>query len=149
MREAIREALKEAMKARDAARTSTLRLVSAAIQGIDIEARGKGREKASDEELAAALSRMIRQREESVRLYAEGGRPELAANEQAEMEVIRTFLPQQMGEEEVEEAARDAIAAAAATSPRDMGRVMGLLKERYAGKMDLGKASALVRSLLG
>ena len=91
----------------------------------------------------------FRQREESARLYEEGGRPELAAKERAEIQVIRTFLPQQMGEEEVRKAVEAAIAQTGAASPRDMGRVMTLLKDRHAGKMDFGKASAVVKSMLG
>ena len=148
MREAVNQALKDAMKARDAARTGALRMVSAAIKDRDIEARAKGRE-ASDEELFAALSKMIRQREESAKVYDEGGRPELAAKERAEIEVIRAFLPKQMNEEELRAAAASAIAETGATSPRDMGKVMALLKERHAGAMDFGKASALVKAKLG
>ena len=149
MREAVNEALKAAMKSRDAARTSTLRLISAAIKQSDIEGRGKGRERASDEELVAALMKMIRQREEFARLYDEGSRPELAAKERAEIEVIRPFLPAQMGEDEIRSAAEAAIAETGAASPRDMGRVMAVMKERHAGKMDFGKASGMVKSMLG
>jgi uncharacterized protein YqeY len=148
MREAVNQALKEAMKARDAARTGTLRLVAAAIKDRDIEARGKGREAASGDELLAALSKMIRQREDSARLYEDGGRPELAAKERAEIEVIRGFLPRQMDDDELRDAAKAAIAETGAASPRDMGKVMALLKERHSGAMDFGKASAVVKGLL-
>jgi uncharacterized protein YqeY len=149
MRFAVSQATKEAMKARDAGRTSTLRLIGAAIKDRDIEARGKGRDRASDEELVAALSKMIRQREESARLYDDGGRPELAAKERAEIEVIRGFLPKQMSDQEMRAAAQAAIGEAGAASARDMGKVMALLKARHAGVMDFGKASALVKVLLG
>ncbi len=148
MREAVNQALKEAMKARDAGRTGTLRMISAAIKDRDIEARAKGRE-ASDEEILAALSKMVRQREESAKAYDDGGRPELAAKERAEIEVIRAFMPKPMGDDELREAARAAIAETGAAAPRDMGRVMALLKERHSGAMDFGKASALVKQLLG
>jgi uncharacterized protein YqeY len=148
MREAVNQALKEAMKARDAARTGTLRLVAAAIKERDIEARGKGKEAAQDDELLAALSKMIRQREESAKLYDDGGRPELAAKERAEIEVIRGFMPKQMSEDEMQEAARAAIAETGAASPRDIGKVMALLREHHAGAMDFGKASAVVKGLL-
>ena len=149
MRDAIGEALKEAMRARDPARTGTLRMISAAIKDRDIEARGKGKGAASDEDILAALAKMIRQREESAKMYADGGRPELADKERAEIEVIRGFMPRQMSEDEVREAAQAAIAETGAASPRDMGRVMAVLKEKHAGQMDFGKASATVKALLG
>ena len=149
MREAVNGTLREAMKSRDAARTGALRLMASVIKERDIEARGKGRDAASDEELLTALSKMVRQREESAKLYDEGGRPELAAKERAEIEVIRGFLPRLMSEEEMRTAAAAGIAETGAASPRDMGRVMAVLKERHAGQMDFGKASALVKSMLG
>ena len=148
MREAVSEALKQAMKNRDAARTGTLRLIASTLRDRDIEARGKGREAASDDELLAALSKMIRQREESAKVYDEGGRPELAEKERAEIEVIRGFLPRQMSEEDMRAAAQAAIAETGAASARDMGRVMAILKERHAGSMDFGKASAAVKAML-
>jgi uncharacterized protein len=149
MREAIKEALKEAMKARDAARVATLRMISSAFKDRDIEARGKGREAASDDELGAALVKMVRQREEAAKAYDDGGRPELSAKERAEIELIRFFMPKQMDEAEMRQAAQAAIAETGAASPRDMGRVMALLKARHAGAMDFGTASALVKQLLG
>ncbi len=149
MRDAVSGALKAAMKSRDAARTGALRLVSAAIKERDIEARGRGRDTASDEELLAGLAKMIRQREESAKIYEEAGRPEFAVKERAEIEVIRAFLPRQMSEDEVRAAARAAIAETGAASGRDIGRIMALLKERHAGSMDFGRASAMVKGLLG
>ena len=149
MREAIDTALKAAMKAREPARTGTLRMISAAIKDRDIEARGKGKDAASDDELLAGLAKMIRQREESAKMYTDGGRPELADKERAEIELIRGFMPRQMSEDEVRGAAQAAIAETGATSARDMGRVMAALKERHAGQMDFGKASATVKALLG
>jgi uncharacterized protein YqeY len=148
-REAIKTALNAAMKSRDAPRTSALRLIQAAIKDRDIEARGKGKAAASDEELASVLTRMLRQREESAKLYDAGGRAELASGERAEAEIIRSFLPTQMSDAEIRAAAQAAIADTGAASSRDMGRVMALLKERHAGAMDFGKASAVVKALLG
>ncbi|HWT30288.1 MAG TPA: GatB/YqeY domain-containing protein [Propylenella sp.] len=148
MREAVTEALRAAMKSRDQAATGTLRLISAAIKERDIDARGRGREAAGPDELVATLAKMIRQREEAAKIYEEAGRPELAARERAEIELIRGFLPKQMDEEEMRAAVRAAIAETGAASARDMGRVMALLKERHAGRMDFGKASTAVKSLL-
>ncbi len=149
MRDAVGDALKDAMRARDPVRVGTLRMISAAIKDRDIEARGKGKGPASDEDLLAALAKMIRQREESAKMYADGGRPELADKERAEIELIRSFMPRQMSEDELRKAAQAAITEAAATSPRDMGRVMALLKARHTGQMDFGRASATVKALLG
>jgi uncharacterized protein YqeY len=149
MRAAVSKALSEAMKARDGLRTNALRMIRAAIQERDIEARGRGEDRAADDELAAALAKMIRQREESAKLYGEGGRPELADRERAEIAVIREFMPRQLSEEEVRAAAAAAVRDAGATSPRDIGKVMALLKSRHAGQIDLGKASALVKQMLG
>jgi uncharacterized protein YqeY len=149
MREAIKAALMEAMKARDAARTGTLRMIAAAIKDRDIEARGKGNVAASDDELVAALARMVRQREESAKAFADGGRPELAAKERGEIEVIRRFMPKQMSQDELSAAVAAAIAETGANSARDMGKVMALLKQRHAREMDFGKASALVKHMLG
>jgi len=148
MRETINAAMKEAMKARDAERLGTLRLISAAIKDRDIAARGEGRERASDEELLQLLAKMIRQRQESAKLYEEGGRPELAAKEQAEITVIESYLPRQLGEAETRAAIAEAIGATGAASIKDMGRVMAVLKERYSGQMDFGKASGLVKASL-
>ena len=149
MREAVSQALKEAMKSRDAARVSALRMISAAFKDRDILARGQVASPASDEELLATLAKMIRQREDSATAFEGGGRPELAAKERAEIEVIRGFLPKQMSDEEIRAAVQEAIAATAAASVRDIGKVMAHLKERHAGKLDFGKASALVKAALG
>ena len=148
MREQVSKALSEAMKARDAARTGALRMMSAAIQDRDILARGEGQDKASDGELVAVLAKMIPQREESTKAFEDGNRPELAAKERAEIEVIRGFMPEQLGEAGIRAAARAAISETGATSARDMGKVMALLKSRHAGEMDFGKASAIVKGLL-
>jgi uncharacterized protein YqeY len=146
MREAVNEALKTAMKSRDAARVSALRMISAAIKDRDILARGQGTGSASDEELVSTLAKMVRQREESAKAFEDGNRPELAAKERAEIEVIRGFMPKQMSEEEVRAAVDAAIAATGAASLRDMGKVMAHLKEHHAGKLDFGKAGAVVKA---
>ncbi|PZO82152.1 MAG: glutamyl-tRNA amidotransferase [Mesorhizobium amorphae] len=147
-RERIAADLKAALKARDKARTSTLRLMQAAFTERDILNRGTGKEAASEEEVLAILSKMVKSREESVRAFTEGGRPELAEIENAEIEIIREYLPAAMSEAEAEEAVRAAIAKTGAASPRDMGAVMAALKAEHGGRMDFGRASGLVKQLL-
>ena len=149
MRETINEALKTAMKAQDRLRVSTLRMVQAAIKDRDIANRGAGKEAASNDEVAQLLAKLVKQREDSAHAYDDGGRPELAAQERAEIDIIRGFMPKQLGEAEIEAAAREAIAATGAASARDMGKVMAALREKYAGQMDFGRASGLVKKLLG
>ena len=149
MREIITAALKQATKAQDKRRISTLRLISAAIKDRDIAARGAGDGEASDAELLELLAKMIKQREESEKIYAEAGRAELARAEAEEIVIIREFLPLQLSDADTEKAIADAIAEAGASSIKDMGKVMAALKSRYAGQMDFGKASALVKSKLG
>ncbi|MEP9396453.1 GatB/YqeY domain-containing protein [Mesorhizobium sp. KR2-14] len=148
MREIIAEALKTALKAQDKRRTSTLRLINAAIQDRDISNRGAGKDPVSDEDIRLILAKMVKQREESAKAFEEGGRPELAAQERDEIEIIREFLPKQMDDEAVTQAVRDAIAETGAEGLRDMGRVMTALREKFAGQMDFGKASALVKASL-
>jgi uncharacterized protein len=149
MRETIATALKEAQKAQDKGRTSTLRMVNAAIQDRDIANRGAGKGAAGEDELLQILTKMVKQREESARAYDDGGRPELADKERAEIDIIREFLPQQLGEDELRAAVAQAVAETNASSVRDMGKVMAVLKERHAGSMDFGRASALVKEALG
>ena len=149
MRETITAALHAATKARDARRLSTLRLMSAAIKDRDIAARTAGTEKASDAELLELLAKMIKQREESQKIYADAGRADLATQEGEEVAIIREFLPQQLSEADTGKAIDDAIAEAGATSIKDMGKVMAALKSRYAGQMDFGKASGAVKAKLG
>jgi uncharacterized protein len=149
LRDSVNEALKAAMKSRDAARTSALRMMLAAFKNLDVEVRGGGGEAASEGELLASLAKMLKQREESAKAFDDGARPELAAKERAEIEVIRGFMPKQMDAAELEAAVTAAITETGATSVRDMGKVMAALKARHAGAMDFGKASALVKSKLG
>ena len=149
LREKITEATKAAMKSQEKAKLSTLRLMSAAITNADIEARTAGKKPLSDDELLGLFQKLIKQRQESVELYEKGGRAELAKQERDEIEVIKGFLPQQMSEAEVKAAIAEAIKATNASSVKDMGKVMAALKERYAGRMDFGKASGAVKGMLG
>ena len=149
VRENIDQALKNAQKAREAERVSALRLVRAAIQANDIAGRGEGRKEAGDAEILQILAKMVKQREESAAAFEAGKRPELAAKERAEVAVIREFMPSQMDEAEMRVAAEAAIKDTGAAGMRDMGKVMAELKERYAGRMDFGKASGIVKGLLG
>ncbi len=150
MRERIGAALKDAMKSKDAARLSTLRLINAAIKDKDIALRGEGGDATvGDAEVLGILGRMVKQRQESVRAYEEGGRLELAEKEQAEIGVIEEFLPRQLSPEEVQAAIAAAIAGTGATSIRDMGRVMAALKAKYTGQMDFGAVGPMVKDRLG
>ena len=148
LREKINDDMKQAMKSQDKLRLSTLRLVNAAIKNADIEARGTGKGAPDDAALLALLQKMIKQREESVALYEKGGRAELAEQERGEIVVIQSFLPKQMSDEEMTAAIAAAINDTGASSMKDMGKVIGALRGKYAGQMDFGKASALVKSRL-
>ena len=147
LREKINEDVKVAMKAQDKARLSTLRLVNAGIKNADIEAERTGKS-LSEDDLLSLLQKMIKQRQESVEIYDKGGRKELADHERAEIEVIKGFLPQQMSEAEAKVAIGAAIKETGAQGMKDMGKVMAVLKQTHAGKMDFGKASGLVKQLL-
>jgi uncharacterized protein YqeY len=149
LRDAINDGLKEAMKSKDARRVSTLRLVNAAIKNADIEARGVGKAALSDDDLLGLFQKMIKQRQESVELYEKGGRNDLASQEREEIAIIKGFLPQQMDEAEARAAIETVVKETGAAGMKDMGRVMAALKERYAGRMDFGKASATVKGMLG
>jgi uncharacterized protein len=149
MRETITAALKLATKAQDKRRLSTLRLVSAAIKDRDIAARTAGKGEATDAELLELFAKMIKQREESEKIYRDAGRAELAQQEAEEIAIIREFLPKQFSEADTQKAIAEAIAEAGATSVKDMGKVMAALKTRYAGQIDFAKASALVKAKLG
>jgi uncharacterized protein len=148
MRERFTQDMKDAMKAGDKRRLSTVRLVQAALKDKDIEARGAGRGQASDEDILGLLQKMIKQRQESAGIYEDAGRAELAAQEREEAAIIAAYLPQQMDEAEMRAAITAAIAETGASSVKDMGKVIGALRGRYAGQMDLGKASSLVKEML-
>ena len=145
LRDRFSEEMKSAMKAKDTKRLGAIRLMMADVQKQGIAAKN---ENLSDDEILAVLARMIKQREDSATAYESGGRPELAAGERDEIAVIREFMPKQMSEEEARAAIRDVIAATGAASPKDMGKVMAALKERYTGQMDFGKASGFVKEAL-
>ncbi|MHA3916045.1 GatB/YqeY domain-containing protein [Halovulum sp. GXIMD14793] len=149
IRKRLNENMKEAMKARDQDRLSTIRLINAAIKDREIALRGDGDETVGEDEILAILAKMIKQREESAATYDEAGRIELAERERAEVTVIREFMPKQLSAEEVSDAIKSIIAETGANSIRDMGRIMGVLKEKYAGRMDFGKVGAEVKALLG
>jgi len=147
LREKINDGMKEAMKSGDKLRVSTLRLVNAAFKNADIEARTTSKS-LSDDDLLGLLQKMIKQRQESVELYEKGGRKELADQERGEIEIIKGFLPQQMSDDEAKAAIAEVIKQEGATGLKDMGKVMAALKAAYAGKLDFGKASGLVKSQL-
>ena len=148
MRQRFTEAMKEAMKGGEKRRLSTVRMIQAALKDKDIEARGAGRGQASEEEILGLLQKMIKQRQESVAIYDQAGRRELADQEREEVAVIQGFLPRQMDEAETRAAVEAAIAETGAASMKDMGKVIGRLRAEYAGRMDFAKASGLVKELL-
>ena len=149
LRQKLNDAMKEAMKAKDAKRLATLRLVLAGLKDRDIAARtDTSRDLLGDDEILSLLAKMIKQREESAIAFDAGKRPELAAGEREEIAIIRSFMPAQMDEGAVKEAAGKVIAELGASSIKDMGKVMAAMKERYAGQMDFAKASSLVKERL-
>ena len=149
IREQIKAKLIESMKAKDEQATGTLRLINAAIKDKDIEARPKGNPNGIDDStVMSLLQSMIKQRKESIEMYRQGHRDDLAAKEQAEVDIIQSFLPQQMTEEEMKVAIREVITQTGATSVKDMGKVMGTVKAKYAGRMDMGRASGLIKAAL-
>ena len=148
LRDDINNAVKEAMKAKDERKLSTLRMVNSTIKNADIEARGNSKPPLSDVDLLAVLQKMIKQRQEAVELYDKGGRAELAAQEREEIAVISAYLPKQMADDEVKKAIADAIAETGAAGMKDMGKVITVLRTKYAGQMDFGKASGLVKAAL-
>ena len=150
LRARVNGALKEAMKAKEADKLATLRLINAAIKDRDIEARGDGQEEGvGDDAVLSILGKMVKQRQESAKVYEEGGRLELAEKERAEILIIEEFLPRQLSEDEAAAAVEAAIAEVGATTIRDMGKVMGALKAKYTGQMDFGKAGPMVKAKLG
>ncbi|KAJ54233.1 glutamyl-tRNA amidotransferase [Actibacterium mucosum KCTC 23349] len=150
LRNQITDALKSAMRNKEAEKLSTLRLINAAIKDQDIAKRGEGDEGGvNDADVMSILTRMVKQRNESARAYDEGGRLDLAERERAEIAVIQAFLPKQLDEDEAKAAVLAAITETGAASIRDMGKVMGVLKARYAGQMDFGVVGPLVKDQLG
>ena len=146
LRERFTAEMKASMKAGDAARTSTLRLILAKLKDTEIAARPR---EIGEDEVQAMLRGMVKSRRDSVALYQQGNRPELAAKEEAEIAVIESFLPQQLGEDEMAAAVEAAMSETGASSPKDMGRVMGALRARHGAALDLGRAGPLVKARLG
>lgn len=145
MRAKINADIKTAMKAGEKQKVGTLRLINAAIQSAEIEAK----KDLDDAAILAVMTKMVKQRRDSIAQYTSGGRPELAATEQAEIDIIEAYLPKQMDDAAVTVAIAEAIKETGAASPKDMGKVMGVLKAKYAGQMDFQKASAAVKAALG
>lgn len=149
LRAQLNDAMKEAMKAKDAKRLATVRLMLAALKDRDIAARSEtSKELIGDDEILTLLAKMIKQREESATAFDSGNRPELAANERGEIEIIRSFMPAQMDDAALKDAVTKTIAEVGAASVKDMGKVMAVLKERFAGQMDFSKASAATKDVL-
>ncbi|MDB5525342.1 MAG: GatB/yqey domain protein [Rhizobium sp.] len=148
MREQLMNALKEAMKAKEQRKITTIRMVQAAIKDLDIANRTRTDPTTSDGEIASLMSKLVKQREESAKMYDEGARPELAAQEREEIGIISEFMPKQFSEAEVTEIIKGIIAETGSASVKDMGKCMALLKERYPGQLDFGKASAQTKALL-
>ena len=149
IREQLKKALIEALKNKDEKKTATIRLINAAIKDKDIEARPKGiTDGIDDTAVMSLLQSMVKQRKESIEMYKQGNREDLVASEQAEIDIINHFLPQQMNEEETKQAIATVIQETGSTYIKDMGKVMGGLKAKYAGKMDFSTASQLIKTLL-
>jgi hypothetical protein len=150
LREAFAERLKDAMRARDMATVGALRLILSTLKDRDIAQRGTAHpDPLGEPDILRMLQGMVKQRRESIALYQQGNRPELAAKEQAEIDVIESFLPQQMGDAEIEASAKAVIAETGAAGIKDMGKVMAALRERHSGVLDMAKAGAVVKRLLG
>ncbi|HAE01256.1 MAG TPA: glutamyl-tRNA amidotransferase [Rhodospirillaceae bacterium] len=149
MRDALTQALKESMRAKDERAVSTLRLILAALKDRDIAARSKGNSTGiTDDEVLQMLQSMVKQRRDSIAMYEQGGRLELAEREQQEIDIIQRYLPKQMTEDEIAQAVQDLIEEMNASGLKQMGAVMGELRERYAGQMDFAKASPIVKQKL-
>lgn len=148
LRENLQKALKESMLAHDAETTGAVRLIIAGMKEKDVDARGKGAKEATEAELLSMMQTMIKQRNDSIKMYMDGNRPELAAKERKEIEIIERFLPKQMSDAEIEAAVRVLISETGASSMKDMGKIMGALKSQYAGQLDMGKANGIIKSLL-
>lgn len=149
LREELQKALKESMLNKDTDTVSAVRLIIAGMKEKDVDARGKGLKEASDADLMSMMQSMIKQRNDSIKMYVDGKREDLAAKERKEISIIKRFLPKQMSDAEIETAIRGVIAETGAASMKDMGKVMGALKAKYAGQLDFGKASGMIKNLLG
>lgn len=148
IRDTLANSLKESLKAKDVRRTSTVRLIQTAIKDRDIANRGTGKDPVTDDEIMQILMKMIKQRDESAKIYADNDRPELAVQEREEIVIIKSFMPEQLPDEKVRELCAAVISETGAQGLRDMGKCISTLKERYSGQMDFGKASGVVKDLL-
>lgn len=148
LREDLQNALKDAMKNKDTVTMGAVRMVIAGMKEKDVDARGKGDKEASETDLLSMMQNMIKQRRDSIKMYEDGNRPDLAEKEKNEIAVIEKFLPKQMNDAEVEKVIKEAISTTGAASMKDMGKVMAELRGKYAGQMDFGKASGTIKSLL-
>jgi uncharacterized protein YqeY len=148
LRDDINKALTEAMKAKNERAVSTLRMVNSALKNADIEARGAGKQPLGDAEVLSLLQKMIKQRQESVELYQKGGRADLVKQEQEEIAIISGYLPKQMSDDEMKAAIEAAVKEIGAAGMKDMGKVIGVLRGKYAGQMDMAKASGMVKARL-
>lgn len=148
LREDLQKALKESMINKDTATVSAVRLIIAGLKEKDVDARGRGQKEATDAELLSMMQNMIKQRKDSIKMYLEGNRQDLADKEQSEITVIERFLPKQMSASEAEAAIKAIISSTGASSMKDMGKVMSALREQYAGQMDFGAASGTIKTLL-
>ena len=148
LRDDINNALKEAMKARNERAVSTLRMINSTLKNADIEARGAGKPPLGDAEVLGVLQKMIKQRQESIELYKKGGRGDLVKQEEEEIAIISGYLPKQMLEAEMAAAIEAAIKETGAAGMKDMGKVIGALRGKYAGQMDMAKASGMVKAKL-
>lgn len=149
LRDKISEALKEAMRSKNAAALTTIRMINAGIKQKDIDvARARGDQTITDEEILSLLQSLIKSRRESIEMFKQGGRQDLIEKESAEITVIEQFLPRQLNAEETQAVVKAAIASASATSIKDMGKVMAVLKSQYAGQLDMSKAGPIVKELL-
>lgn len=148
LREELQKTLKESMLARDVSTVGAVRLIIAGMKEKDVDARGKGLKEASETDLLSMMQTMIKQRNDSIKMYTDGNREDLAEKERTEISVIERFLPKQMSDADVEAAIKVAIATTGAASMKDMGKVMTELKAKYVGQMDFGKANGVIKALL-
>ena len=148
LRDDVQNAIKEAMKNHEAERLSTARMILAGIKEKDVDARGKGKECAAEADLMSMMQTMIKQRQESAKMYRDGNRPELAEKEELEIKIIEGFLPKQMSDTEVDAAIAAVVTELGASSMKDMGAVMSKMREKYAGQMDFGAASGKIKAAL-
>ena len=149
LRDDLQNMLKESMKNKDMTTVSAVRLIIPGMKEKDVDARGRGQEKATDAELLSMMQGMIKQRKDSIKMYLDGNRQDLADKEQSEINIIEKFLPKQLSGADMENAIKSVIAETGAQSMKDMGKVMGALKSKYAGQMDMGVANGVIKNLLG